>query len=106
MIRVERYNESFVRVFAERDIQAEIKDFFTFKAPGYRFHPKYKAKLWDGNISMYNMQTCMLPGGLTKLLSHYADSTQTEISLSRAINSHLFIQMKSQEKMFKNLQIV
>lgn len=79
MIRVERHSESFVRVFAEREIQAEIKDFFTFKAPGYRFHPKYKAKLWDGNISMYNMQTCMLPGGLTRLLNHYAESTQTPI---------------------------
>lgn len=101
MIKVERYNESFVRVFAEREIQAEIKDYFTFKAPGYRFHPKYKAKLWDGNISMYNMQTCMLPGGLVKLLDHYAKSTETDIEF---VESKKFSSFTSDEISRKEIE--
>lgn len=78
-MKIEKVNESHLRVFASREVQQEIKDFFTFKAPGYRFHPKYKAKLWDGNISLYNMQTCKLPLGLHDLLLTYASKTETEV---------------------------
>lgn len=80
-MRVEKFDESFVRVFAPSDVQAGIKDFFTFKAPGYRWHPKFKAKLWDGNISMYSMQTNKLPLGLLELLTVYAEKAGEEIEL-------------------------
>ena len=78
-ITVEKYNESHIRVFAERDIQVEIKEFFTFKAPGYRWSPKFKAKLWDGNISLYNMQTNKLPTGLFELLKVFASKIDEEL---------------------------
>lgn len=71
-MKIEKYNESFLKVFASRDVQSEIKDFFTFKAPGYRFHPKVKAKLWNGDISLFNLQTGLLPLGLHDLLLKYA----------------------------------
>jgi len=67
MIEIEKFNESFLRVFGDRDVLQEIKDFFTFKAPGYKYHPKYKARLWDGNISLFNMQTNKLPHGFRGL---------------------------------------
>lgn len=78
-MKIEKINESHLRVYASREVQQEIKDFFTFKAPGYRFHPKYKAKLWDGNISLYNMQTCKLPLGLHDLLISYAEKTECDV---------------------------
>lgn len=80
-MRIEKFDESFVRVFAPSDVQAGIKDFFTFKAPGYRWHPKYKAKLWDGNISMYSMQTNKLPLGLLDLLKIYAEKAGEEMTI-------------------------
>lgn len=81
MIEIEKFNESFLRVFGDRDVLQEIKDFFTFKAPGYKYHPKYKARLWDGNISLFNMQTNKLPHGLLELLKVYCQRSQVEYKL-------------------------
>lgn len=80
-MQIEKFNESHVRVFASRDVLSEIKDYFTFKAPNYRFHPKYKARLWDGNISMFNLNTGKLPIGLVELLLTYAERAGEEVQL-------------------------
>lgn len=79
-MKIEKINESFLRVFGSRDCIAGIKDFFTFKVPGYQFSPKFKQKLWDGNISLYNMQTNKLPIGLHQLLLQYAERVGEEVS--------------------------
>jgi len=42
----------------------EISEFFTFMAPGYKWMPLYKNKLWDGKIRLFNGRTGMLPRGL------------------------------------------
>lgn len=81
MIEVEKFNESFARVYGSRDILQEVKDFFTFKAPGYQWHPKYKARLWDGNISLFNMGTNKLPLGLLELLKTYCTRSGVDFSL-------------------------
>jgi superfamily II DNA or RNA helicase len=79
MIKIEKFNESFLRVFSDDSTLHNIKEFFTFKAPGYRWHPKYKAKLWSGDISLFNMQTNKLPLGLHDLLLTYAEKAGEEV---------------------------
>lgn len=78
-MKIEKFNESHIRIFAPSDVQNGIKDFFTFKAPGYRWNPRFKAKLWDGNISLYNLQTNKLPLGLMELLCSYAEKIDEPI---------------------------
>ncbi|HET8686191.1 MAG TPA: DEAD/DEAH box helicase family protein, partial [Methanosarcina sp.] len=78
-MKIEKYNESHLRVFASRDVLYGIKDFFTFKAPGYQFSPKFKQKIWDGNVSLFNIQTNKLPVGLHDLLLQYAERVEEEV---------------------------
>lgn len=47
---IEKKNESFLTISAETSTLYELRDIFTFYAEGYRFHPKVRAKLWDGRI--------------------------------------------------------
>lgn len=61
---IRKMSEAHLRVDTDRATEMDIKDFFTYKAAGYRFHPKYKAGLWNGDISLYNSRTRVLPSGL------------------------------------------
>jgi hypothetical protein len=44
-----------IKVKCERHHAKELSDFFTFKVPGHKFMPSYRAKKWDGQIKLYNM---------------------------------------------------
>lgn len=79
IVEVIKVNESFIKVYSDFNVENEIRDYFTFKAPGYQFHPKYKARMWDGNVSMYNLKTKQLPIGLYYRLVEYCNENGLEI---------------------------
>lgn len=54
-ILIEKKNESYITVSGEQSTLQEIQDSLTFYAEGYKFHPKYKSKLWDGKIRIFKI---------------------------------------------------
>lgn len=44
--------------------EMELREFFAFWVPGYRYVPSYKRKQWDGKIKLYNIVTKQLHVGL------------------------------------------
>ncbi len=78
-IEVVKINEVYIKVYSDINIETEIKDYFTFKSPGYQFHPKYKARLWDGNISLYDIRTKQLPIGLYPRLVDFCNESKIDI---------------------------
>lgn len=42
----------------------ELKAFSSFYAPNHKFHPRFRARIWDGKISYFNMHHKTLPIGL------------------------------------------
>lgn len=63
-VKVTKKNEVYMRIEAEPYVLQEISDHFTFEVPGSQFHPKVKAKIWDGKIRLFNMWTGELYIGL------------------------------------------
>ena len=51
----------------------EISEYFTFDAPGAKFHPLYRSKVWDGKIRLVSMFTKELYVGLLDYLKKFAD---------------------------------
>lgn len=49
---------------AEPHILHELSDIFTFDVPGARFHPKFRAKMWDGKIRLFSIYKGTLYAGL------------------------------------------
>lgn len=49
---IEKKNETHIYLLGEQSILQEIQDCFTFFAEGYKFHPKVRAKLWDGKLRL------------------------------------------------------
>lgn len=53
IVEFDPINAVHARISASPNIRAEIKDAFTFEAPGARYSPQYKKGHWDGRISLF-----------------------------------------------------
>lgn len=78
---ITKIDESFVEVDTTEDILHEIYNRYSEMIPGAIFNPKYKCKIWDGKIHMFNIRTNMLPFGLLVDLLGYCKNKQYEFEL-------------------------
>ena len=82
MIKVEKLDNVYVRVFGDPSVEQELADFFTYEYPGARFTPQYKARLWDGKVRLYDQVRKTLYVGLVKYVESFAQRNNYEIQLS------------------------
>lgn len=82
-IEVIKANETYVKIYSDFSIESEIRDFFTFKVPGHQFSPKFKARIWDGTVSLYNIKTKTLPIGLYPRLEEYCIDNGIDINFKK-----------------------
>ena len=62
-----------MRIVADAGIVMEIAEHLTFKAENYKFNPKFRNKVWDGNISLVNRLTGTVNIGLAKKIKKFCD---------------------------------
>lgn len=70
-VKVEYIDDVNIKVHCDAGIAQEISDYFTFFVPGYKFMPKYRNKMWDGKIRLFNAYTCQLYVGLLPRLAKF-----------------------------------
>jgi len=63
-IQIQMKNHAQLLVSAHPSIDQELREYFAFFVPGYRFMPAFKRRQWDGRIKLYNQVTKELPVGL------------------------------------------
>jgi superfamily II DNA or RNA helicase len=78
-IKIQKKNEVYLKVDCEPGIAQELNDHFCFDAPGARFHPLVRNKLWDGKIRLFSMLTKELYIGLLHYLEHFAEVNNYQI---------------------------
>ena len=79
MIVVGKINETFLQLSCEKYIAYELNEYFSFKIPNAQFHPKVKARMWDGKIRLFNIQTGQLYLGLLPYLKEWAEKHSYKI---------------------------
>lgn len=67
-------NEVYVKVDCDPSIAYELRDHFTFRVPGAEFSPKFRAKLWDGKIYLFNPINKLLYRGHTNNVRDFCES--------------------------------
>lgn len=82
-ITIKYYDESYVRVVANLGIICEMSEYFSFHVDGYKFNPKYKAKIWDGKIRI--MKKDLLPYGLYEQAKKFASNMMYSIEVDEKI---------------------
>lgn len=63
-IRVKMLSHSYMAVESSPSQEQELREYFSFFVPGYKFMPAYKRRQWDGKIKLYNQVTKQLHVGL------------------------------------------
>lgn len=83
-IKLEKVNESYVRIECNMSILMELREKFSFMVDGYRFSPQYKYGSWDGKICM--IQKDLIPFGLVEALLAIANSYQYDVEIDSSLN--------------------
>ena len=63
-ISVRKLNHANLHIQCESGTAQELREFFSFFVPGYRFMPAYKNRVWDGKIRLFDINSGELPAGL------------------------------------------
>lgn len=79
VIKVELISHAKIKVYSDDGIAWELREQFAFFVPGYKFMPKYRNKIWDGKIRLFDYNTRTLPAGLYYKLKQYCDSCNYQI---------------------------
>ena len=77
-IVVRNVNEVYVRIQCSESISYELREFFKFKVPNYQFTPQYKARLWSGDIFLFDVRTKQLYRGLVPYIAKFCEERDYE----------------------------
>lgn len=51
----------------------ELDEYFCFYAPNFRFHPKFKSRMWDGRIHIFHTKNNTIYAGLIEYIYKFAE---------------------------------
>ena len=91
LIKVEKFNEVYIRLFSDPSTEQELSEFFKFPVPGAKFSPKFKARLWDGFSRLYNLQTKKLYSGLIDYVKEFAERNNHTLEIDADISYNIGI---------------
>ena len=77
-VEVKSVNASHVRIVCDRGVLQEIVEYFSFFAPAYQFHPKFKARIWDGKIRLVSPRDSLIYVGLIDKLREFCEDSEYE----------------------------
>lgn len=78
-IILEQLNETYFKVHCSYEQALELHSFFECAAENYWFSPKFKAGMWNGKISFYDMNESTIPIGLFKFFKLFIKRFNYEV---------------------------
>ena len=72
-IAIKKYNAVHNKIQCDDGIAQELRAYFTFKAQNYRYHPLYKARKWNGDITLFSPRAKLLYSGLNHHVKKFCD---------------------------------
>jgi len=103
LIKVEKFDEAYIRIFSDMGTEQELSEFFTFEVPGAKYMPKFKAKLWDGKIRLYSIQTKKLYSGLIEYVKEFASLNDCELDIADNISYDMNITIEQISEFAKSI---
>lgn len=97
MIKIKKINEVFLKITGDLGYLKDISEHFTYKAPNYKFHPLYKNKKWDGNISLFDINKELFYIGIMPELIEFLRENNYEYSIEGNFPSKEFSEEKALE---------
>ena len=93
-----------LKVQTDPGILMELSEEFTYFAPGYKFSPKFRNRVWDGKIRLLNTMTGVCYAGLAKRIKKFCDSRGYTLSFDHEL-AYDNISVKEVEDFITTLKI-
>lgn len=106
VLNVEKLNEVYLRLYSEdMGIESELAEFFTYDFPGAKFTPKFRARLWDGKVRLYDQIRKTLYAGLYEYIEKFAELRGYTINQVNDVNTDTSIDLDHLTEYANNLQL-
>ena len=90
-MQISKLNEVYIKVSStDRGIEEELKEYFTFQVPGYKYMPAFKRGMWDGKLRLYNPKTKQIYAGLFQEIVRFAEDREYETSYTNEFTDTSF----------------
>jgi reverse gyrase len=103
-IIIQNVNEVYVKIICEDGIAYELRETFKFKVPGYQFHPKYRARLWSGDIFLFDIRTRQIYRGLVPYIAKFCEERGYDWEYENGQYDEEF-SLSEAEQFFKSLNL-
>jgi len=103
-IEIRKVNNVYIQVVADASIRMGLTEYFARYVKGYKFHPKYKARIWDGKIRFFSYQNGYIYVGLIKDVLEYCKSENLKVKIDDEVKT-LFSFSCDIEKYLENLAL-
>ncbi len=94
-----------LRINGDISQMLELKEFSSFYAPNYQYHPRFRSKIWNGKISYFNIKEKTLPIGLMPEILKFCDQFGYNPKMQFDINE-LVPEKKSDEHFKKFYDVI
>ena len=105
MIEIAQPDEVYIQIKTDRGIARELSDHFTFTVPGHQFMEKYRSRIWDGRIRLFNLNTGQLYAGLLPYVEQFADEREYELTLDTSIEGDDEFSLQEAKDFVESLQL-
>lgn len=99
IISLEKINNVYMRVRADASTRMEMMEYFSHYAPNFKFHPRFKAKIWNGKIGLFHLNDSSIYTGLLEDVLKFADEYGYDVQ-----GTEQFIQKRDVERTKKIIQ--
>lgn len=103
LIHIRKVNDVYIHIDCDTSVAMELKDYFTFKVPGYKFMPAYRNKLWSGDIFLFNTLTKTIYYGLLPYVIMFCQSREYKIEFDSSVDGLDKIDIDEVVEFVKNL---
>lgn len=99
-------NDVHMRVLTDdQSTLVDLSNLFKFYVPGYKFMPKYKEKIWDGQIRLLNRRDGTLYIGLIEYIREFAKNYEHTLEIDKRLLKETIIEKKDIVKFVEGLDI-
>lgn len=90
-------DEVYVKVSCDEGMAFELREHFTFFVPGYKFNPKFRSRLWDGKIRLFNTQSRTIYRGLAPHIVRFCQDREYTYKYDDEVYDEEFSLVEAQE---------
>ena len=78
-IIIDKKDEVHLKIEADADIRREISEYFTFEAPGFKFMPQFRNRVWDGKIRLFSYANGQIYAGLYPYILNWCKENNVQV---------------------------